>query len=360
MANLWKKFWKGVGETALNIVTFGGYSAMKDAQSQKAAAERQAKIDYQNSLYNKLLSLEDEIELDIFSSISDAQALLADAQLQLGTIDNNITAAQDWLALYQGMLNGEDNLLSAERDVAKNAITSSQNALEQYELSSALAVRNIFDEANNQVQSAKQSIAMANVAASATGSAAGAYKTEALKVKSDLRRYVGADGYLNEATGEGEIGTFAQDLIVTRTEINNTPFDLDADVKAAQLALETWDYETKKQAEGYENDIEGYEALRESYQLQLEAAKKNIKTYSQAALERIKEWKETMSEYAETGADDALSISEIEDQILNWEKKYKNIGVSVKGARMTGLAKALIVDTDRAVRRMIEQAAENK
>lgn len=303
-------------------------------------AERKAKEDYQQGLSDQLQNLQNEINLDFFNSLSQTQADLNDAQLQLDTIDKNITSANDWLSLYQGMLNGEDNLLSDERDLLNNAITSaenqvtsSKNALSQYEQTSALAVRNIFEEANEQVTSAKQSIALANVAAGATGSALGAYRTEAMKVRSDLRRYVGADGYLNEATGEGEIGTFAQELIATRTEIQNTLFDLDAQVQASQLALsqaqyalDSWDYETEKQAESYQNDIEGLEALKESYQLQLETAKENIKEYSKSALEKIKDWKETMTEYAETGAEDALSNEEIEEQIQSWKDKYKNYG----------------------------------
>ena len=312
----------------VGIVVGSGYLLKKgvDSYNAKIKAERQAKLDYQYGLRDELTSIENELNLNIFNSLSESQLQLSDAQLQLDTINKNITSAQDWLSLYQGMLSGEDNILSAERDQAQDAITNSQNALTQYEESSALAVRNIFEDANDQVQSAQQSIAMANVAASATGSVVGAYKTEALKVRSDLRRFVGSDGFLNEATGEGEIGTFAQELMATRTEINNTIIQLDSQLKAAQLALETWDYDTKNQAETYENDIEGYEALKDSYQIQLDTARENIETYSQTALEKIKDWKETMEAYAGTGAEDALSSEEIKKQIQSWKDKYKNYG----------------------------------
>lgn len=332
--------WIFLGLAATVAGIFGLADWYENTYKAGIKAEKKAKEDYQQGLSDQLQSLQNEINLDFFNSLSQTQADLNDAQLQLDTIDKNITSANDWLSLYQGMLNGEDNLLSDERDLLNNAITSaedqvtsSKNALSQYEQTSALAVRNIFEEANEQVTSAKQSIALANVAAGATGSALGAYKTEAMKVRSDLRRYVGSDGYLNEVTGEGEIGTFAQELMATRTEIQNTLIDLDAQVQASQLALsqaqyalDSWNYETEKQAESYQNDIEGLEALKESYQLQLETAKENLKEYSKSALEKIKDWKETMTEYAETGAEDALSNEEIEEQIQSWKDKYKNYG----------------------------------
>ena len=292
------------------------------AAEKKAESERIARENYQKQLWSEASDIQAFIENDLWSSLDTALGNIEALETEQAQLETNMPRYEEWLSNYEGMLAGEDNVLTQEREGMIDAVESAENALADYTASSALQVRSIFDEAYSSVHSSRQQQALANVSAGATGSVVSSYTAATRKIQSDITRFVGADGYINEETGEGELGTFARTMIVTRNQIDHEMQNMQANIDAANLALTLWNENTEDQAEQYRFEYEtGMERL-EGLPDEIEKYKAVIKNKTDTALAKIKDWEAKRKEYGTSQAD-------IDAQKQSWKELYAAIGVEL-------------------------------
>lgn len=324
---------KDIGEGILDVVTFGGYSDMKDAAARNNQAKKEATQAYQDSLWDLATEYDNALTADIFSALDTFQTQIKDFENQLELAQKDtIPEYQEWLSTYQGMLEGEDNILSQEREGMVDSISTAEDKLETFEHTSALEVKSLFDEANEQVASAKQQVSLANVAASATGTAIGAYKTEALKVQSELRRYVGSDGYLNEVTGEGEIGTFAENMINVRSQISDQKKEYQLSIDSLKLTLSQWDEDMERLAAQTEIDLEVAQDNVELWQDKIEQNKLQLQMKTEEAIKNLEDWEKSIRDYyTSTGEKSTAEVDElVNEKKQTWKDLYSTIGIDLE------------------------------
>lgn len=324
--------WSGI-EGGLDFVTAGLYSDLKDLITGKNEAKGDATQAYQDGLWELMGQYESQLSSDAFASLDSFQTQITDYNNKLNlALKDTIPEYQEWLSHYQGMLNGEDNILSQEREGMVDSITNAETALNTYEITSALQVKSMFDDANEQVASAKKEVSLANVAASATGTAIGAYKTEALKVQSDIRRYVGSDGYLNEETGQGEIGTFAASLMDARNQIRDQKNNLQLSIDSLKLTLNQWDDDMERLAAQTEIDLEVAQENVELWKDRIEQNKIQLQLKTEEALDVLSKWEEATREYYKsTGEKSTAEVDAlVNEKKQTWKDLYSTIGVDLE------------------------------
>ncbi len=353
---------KDIGEGILDVVTFGGYSDMKDAAARNNQAKREATQAYQDSLWDLATEYENALSADIFSELDTFQTQIKDFENQLELAQKDtIPEYQEWLSNYQGMLEGEDNILSQEREGHVANISNAEGALKTHEYKSALAVQNMFDEANEQVAAAKKDISLANVAASATGTALGAYKTEALKMESNIRRYIGADGYLNEDTGVGAIGTFAMALMDTRNTIRDEKNRLQLNIDSLKLTLAQWDEDMERLAAQTEIDLDVAQDNVELWKDQIELNKINLQTKTQEAIETLNKWETSVRDYyTSTGEKTSEEVDFlIEEKKKTWKEQYGILGIDIDPVTIADILAAPLLAAKEELKKAKAKKEEN-
>lgn len=308
-------------------VTAAGFSIANNVKQQEIN-----KQNYENNLRNQMTGYENDIIGSVWSDLDAAQGFLQSYQTELdNAVNNAIPEYEDWLSKYQGMLNGEDNAFTQERNTMVDSIANTEAQLENYEYASALQVQSIFEDANSQINQAKKQASLENVAASATGSAISAYRTEATKVQSDIMRYVGSDGYLNEATGEGDIGTFAKSLMSTRGAIADQKKQYALTLDSLRLSLSQWDEDMADMAKQTQYDLETANKNIETWTENIEKYKQVIEAKSQQAMEKIKQWEtDTRNYYSSTGEKSTAEVDKlIAEKKASWKSLYESVGVTL-------------------------------
>lgn len=311
---------------------FGG-KKLADSQRAKKEAAAAAKRAKEDALWDAATEYEDALTADIFSELNTFQTQIKDYENQLELAQKDtIPEYQEWLSNYQGMLEGEDNILSQEREGMVDSISTAEEKLETFEHTSALEVKSLFDEANEQIASAKQQVSLANVAASATGTAIGAYKTEALKVQSELRRYVGSDGYLNEDTGEGSIGTFAEGMISVRSQISEQKKEYQLNIDSLKLTLSQWDEDMERLAAQTEIDLDVALDNVELWKDKIEQNKIQLQMKTEEAIKKLEDWETSIRDYyTSTGEKSTAEVDElVNEKKQTWKDLYSTIGINLE------------------------------
>lgn len=318
----------------LTSVIGGAIRASQNAESQRKEADRQ----YNLQLDSLMTGYQNNLETLLFESLPNAKLTLEQSNLNLSGLSSQLEERNDWLKTYQDMLSGSgDDTLSRtkqllEQNVAlskqKEELVKRQNAA--YTEASALEVESAIKSGWSQLSEARQSQAMANVQAGATGSVVGAMTSAAIRTKEQIRKYIGNDMVFDiESEGE-DSGTFARELMSIRTnialQVDANKLNLEAATAAisqAQLQLDTQMEEWEETAEQYRFDVDtSIPKQQELLQQQIDNAKQQIEYYQEAALQKLEQWRATASERGK-------SSSEIEKFTASWKEKFKQAGIDV-------------------------------
>ena len=320
-----------VGTGVALIFGAWGYSNKKKKEAAERARQEQIRI---NNLLDSITTIQNNMDT-LYADIQDNQFLYDNLlNFEIPTLEFNIGQYEEFISDYEGMLAGEDNDLTTQKEIneglidqANDAVDTAKDDLSNYIIKSAEQVRQLYQEAFNQVSDARQQEALLNVQAGSSGSVVGSYRTAALKARSDITKFVGADGYLNEGTGEISEGTFSVTMRIARDDIALEKNRLDSAIEAAKLAA--------SQAQlDYENWLDDMEFQSVQAQQQLGAAQLELKqTHEQmemyleiiknkqdTALQLIDDYKAAVSGLK--GTNEEISEEEMNEQVSSWKDQF--------------------------------------
>lgn len=301
----WEKF--------LSWATFGWYG-------DKLAAEEQHRRDLDSLINNQNATMN-----ELFDSIDSAETLISQYEKELSTtLPFNISEYREWLANYEGMLNGEENELSLYRDALRGDLSAAENAMAEFSLSSPEQIRQLMDQGYGTLSSYRQQQALANVQAGASGSVKSAYTSLVTKNQADIIRYAGNDMRINEDTGEVETGAFARQLIILKTALDTQKTELEASLTAAKYALTKWTEDIEDQKTQTEIDLESSLERIDFLKEEIEKEKQNIKDASSSAIA-------VLSQFLSTSSERGWSSDSKISQLRKWRDKFKQLDTDVFG-----------------------------
>ena len=219
--------------------------------------------------------------------------------------------SEDWLEDYRQMLAGEgdaDNLLLAQDRLNQSNIANAESELASYRDSSALELDSIIEQGFSEYTDRRQSEALQNIYASASGSVIGAHNSAARMARASLKAFTGGDFTFNETgaasleEGGSGIGSFAKMMITVRQTVRDNTAKLQSNVDAANLAYMTFRDEAADVAEENEQFLEDYEDTRANYESNLKLAQDtiaNLQAAADKALENLTGVVKKLNEYEE-------------------------------------------------------------
>lgn len=220
---------------------------VNNSLSTDEALDRQTKKDAISAIEGSRDTLENNLAA-IQNTLVESKQL----STTIGDREYNIGVNQDWLSMYQAMLNGEDNLLTQQKTGLESDITDARNALDLaaqnlvsqqdqaalYIKSSALEVKNAKDTAYSSYAEMMKQKSLANVMAGASGGVQSAYTAAAVQQNNEIQRLVGSDMKFNEdGSEEASAGSFAREFSVLQSSINIQKLANETNVLAAQYSL---------------------------------------------------------------------------------------------------------------------------
>lgn len=323
------------------IIGVGGIvgNAVQNYQNGKAQ-RKEADRQYNLQLDSLLTGYQNNLETLLLESLPNAQLTLEQAGLELSDLSSQLSERNDWLKAYQDMLSGAgDDTLSQTKQLLEQNIALAKQKEElikqqnnAYAEASALEIESAIKSGWLQLNDARQSQAMANVQAGATGSVVGAMTSSAIRTKEQIRKYIGNDMVFDiDSAEEGEdSGVFAREVMSIRTNIalqveaNRLNLEAaNAAISQAQLQLDTQMEEWEETAEQFQFDVEtSLPKRQELLQKQIDNAKQQIEYYQETAKQKLDQWRSTASERGK-------SSSEIEEFTSSWKDRFKQAGIDI-------------------------------
>ncbi len=332
-------FWGLMAFIGAGLSVIGGLASWDQKRKSEQAARQEATRQYNLQLDNLLTEHQTGLETLLFESLPNAQLTLGQAELNLDSLDSQITERNEWLSAYQNMLKGTGadtlsqtkQLLDQNLSLAKQKeeLVKKQNLA--YVESSALEIEAAIKSGWSSLNDARQSQAMANVQSGATGAVVGAMSSSALRTKEQIRKYIGNDMVFDiDSTQEGEeIGLFAKNLMAIQStvalQVEANELNLEAATVAiaqAQLQLDTQIEDWKETAEQYQFDVEtSIPKQQELLRQQIGNAKQQIEYYQKTAMQKLEQWTSTAKERGKAS-------SEIDTFVSSWKDRFKQAGIT--------------------------------
>lgn len=360
----------GIGATA---AVDSMISDDKKISIQEEQLQDNIKADAIGFITNDELNLDSYLkDIDLYLTKIDEQNLIIDRNLQ------NIDVNNEWLAMYQGMLNGEDNLLSQERnlldaqiaqavtdkDIADQFLLMQQNAADAYLQSSQLEkdvltaqiaqataskglAEQVLVQQRNSAEAYLQSSqlekdnasrqgfmsyaemmkqkSLANVVAGATGGVRSAFSANAINQQNEIRRYIGDDLKFNVGGDGAGAGTFAREFSVLKTAIDNQILANNISIQAAQndIARVSDDIDAATKRYGVleteiENQIMANNIAIQNAQSDVDKAAYNIDAATLNLNSQLDAWDTNRSALEQDNADKQAAIDKDRESIERW------------------------------------------
>lgn len=295
-----------------------GVSAVNAASSRTL----QKKANAQNMITSSKSALETN-----YRTITNTLVEISATNQKISDNEYNIQVNNDWLKMYQDMLNGtgdEDNVLQSQYNVLNNNIQLQQQVADLYLKTSEIEKQNAINTGyDNYAQMMKQKSLM-NVMAGASGELQGSYNNAALKQQNQIRQYIGDDLVFNTSgTYEGlSSGSFLQQYAVLNEQINAQIETNNLNILSAQNNLKQQMYEWSTEAESKQHSNEDMTQADENYKKTLETYEATIKEAQASAVDAMKDYIAN----AETAG---YSASEAVEYMDRQYELYKNIGYEI-------------------------------
>ncbi len=335
--------WIFFGIAAAFGAAVGGAISYRNNERARQAQAKQEAIDFINSSSNILNSN--------LTSIQEQLNYISGLELGIKDNEHNISVNNEWLKMYQGMLDGEDNLLTQYRDELQNNIADANNTLDlahkmllqrqteaaAYLQSSQLEKENAAKQGYANYAELMSKKSLANVMAGATGAVVGAYQASALKQRDAIEKYVGSDLRFNidGSFDDAGSGSFAREFVALTTAINANIEANNLNIQAAQYDITKSEHALDSSKHALDQQLYEWEQNREELEYQntdmAEANKINreniertyevtIKTLQQNAVDALKDYQK----YAGTAG---KSQEEIDAFVERYRKAYGDIGI---------------------------------
>lgn len=262
-----------------------------------------------------------------YSTIQSTLEKIDAKQTEISDNEYNIQVNNDWLKMYQDMLNGtgdEDNVLQSQYDVLSKNIELQQHVADAYLKSSAIARQQAVDTGYSSYAEMMKQKSMMNVMAGAAGEVQGAYSNAALRQQNQIRQFVGDDLRFNTSgTVEGlGSGSLLQEMAIIDDQISLQIESNNLNLLAAQNNLKQQMYEWGTEAETRTHSNEDMEAANKKNLETIEIYKATIKEAQETARDALKDFIAN----AETSG---MTATETVEYMDRQEKLFKDIGYDI-------------------------------
>ena len=332
----------GLGATAL---IDNALSTDEEISIQEETLGNNMKADAIGFITNDELSLDSYLkDIDSYLQQIEAQSLIVDRNQQ------NIDVNNEWLAMYQGMLNGEDNLLTQERNLldsqiaqataakglADQVLVQQRNAAEAYLQSSQIEKDNASRQGFMSYAEMMKQKSLANVVAGATGGIRSSFSANAINQQNEIRRYIGDDLKFNVG-GEGEgAGTFAREFGMLKTAIDNQILANNISIQAAQNdvtrasdSIDAATFNLNKQLDAWDTNRSALEQDNADKKAAIDIDKASIERWTtlvdgfqDEAIRKLQSWQNS-------AADAGRTKEEIDSFVNDTKKKFKDFGYEI-------------------------------
>lgn len=327
-------------------------SALEQAEQGEEQLDIQEERLNQEELARYLGYASDNLELLTanYTSIATKVRELEDLEMELSDNEYNIGVNNEWLSMYQAMIEGDrDNLLGqqysiltnqvseAESNVemARRSLSAEQEGAEAYSRSALLEKRNAAQEGFTSYAEMMKQKSLANVMAGSTGAVKGAYSTAALSQQNQIRKFVGDDLRLDLGDGstDASAGTFASQFAALKESISAQTLANELGIIAAQMKITSAENDVLKAENALEEQMYEWETEKEqkdfqneSLQYAVDRAREEGGTISnvRAALSTLQANAiQALRDYRSNAAAGGKTQEEIEAEVDKYEEMYE-------------------------------------